>query len=79
MSKLYEVTVSTVLSKEFIIKANSEKEAEDYGSQYLTTELDLSDWCERNAEVQLELDSIEDYPLRPSPEVIDITKKKELE
>lgn len=61
MSKFYVVQVSSILAKEFAIEANSYEEAEHRASELdLYSELDTSDWVERETKSDLELDGPEE-------------------
>ncbi len=75
MSKLYEVTVSKVLSKEFVVKADSPEQAQKFALRELKSELDSSDEVESSADVQFDFDTIDEYPMQPAPEVIDATEQ----
>ena len=69
MSSIYEVQVTSVLAKTFLIQADSQELAEDYAEVHLVEELDLSDWVERTNTTEGIYDSVDDIPLA-NPDII---------
>lgn len=76
MTKIYEVQVSKVITRDFLVRAKSQDAAEDYAMHHLGGELELSDDTDLEIGTLGIFDTIDEYPILPAPEVIDAAAER---